>query len=90
MGRLKTSVLRKLQKILTQQFPAPATVKLQEHDGIIGVVTSSKFASMETIERQDLIGEIIAKHLTADERRQVQMIVCVTPEEGTGYLAGVK
>ena len=25
-----------------------------------------------------------------EERRQVQMIVCVTPEEGTGYLAGVK
>jgi acid stress-induced BolA-like protein IbaG/YrbA len=90
VGRLKTPLLRKLENVLTEQFPAPATVKLQEHDGIIGVVTSTQFAAMETIDRQNLIGEIIAKHLNAEERHQVQMIVCVTPEEGTGYLAGVK
>ncbi|HJT34188.1 MAG TPA: hypothetical protein VJ783_19230 [Pirellulales bacterium] len=39
------------------------------------------------MDRQNLIGEIIESHLTLDERRQVQVIVGVTPEEGTGYLA---
>jgi hypothetical protein len=73
---------------LTQRFPAPATVKLEDHDGIIGVVTSSEFARMDTIDRQNLIGDIVATNLDPDERRRVQVIVGVTPDEGTGYLAG--
>jgi hypothetical protein len=44
---------------------------------------------METLDRQDLIHEIIDTNLAPKERRQVQIIVGVTPEEGTGYLATV-
>jgi hypothetical protein len=76
-----------VRKVLTQRFPAPATVKLQDHDGIIGVITSSSFGGMETIDRQNLIGQIIATHLSKEEQRRVQVIVGVTPDEGTGYLA---
>jgi stress-induced morphogen len=83
-----TPLLRKLEKALTKQFPAPATVKLEDHDGLIGVITSSRFAGMETIDRQNLIGDILAKHLDREERQHVQVIVGVTPDEGTGYLAG--
>jgi len=85
-----TPLLRKLENALTQRFPSPATVKLEDHDGIIGVVTSAEFARMDTIDRQNLIGDIVATHLNPDERRQVQVIVGVTPDEGTGYLADEK
>jgi hypothetical protein len=60
---------------------------LEDHDGIIGVITSPGFARMETIDRQNLIGDIIATKLSQEERRRVQVIVGVTPDEGTGYLA---
>jgi hypothetical protein len=86
----KTPLVRKLQKVLTKQFPAPATVRLEDVDGIIGVITSANFARMDTIDRQTLIGDILATNLNPEERRRIQVIVAVTPEEGTGYLAGVE
>jgi len=43
---------------------------------------------MDTIDRQNLIGDIVATNLSPDERRRVLVIVGVTPDEGTGYLAG--
>jgi hypothetical protein len=90
MASLKTPLLRKLKNVLAQRFPSPATVKLEDHDGIIGVITSAEFAGMETIDRQDLIGDIVETSLSADERRRVQVIVGVTPDEGTGYLAAAE
>ena len=88
MATLKTPLVRKLEKALTKRFPSPGAVKLEDHDGIIGVITSPAFAGMETIDRQSMIGEIVERHLSPEERRQVQVIVGVTPDEGTGYLAG--
>jgi hypothetical protein len=38
-----------LEKVLPERFPRPASVQLQEHDGIFGVITSSQFAGVETI-----------------------------------------
>ncbi len=43
---------------------------------------------METIDRQDLIGNILKAQLSPEERHRVLVIVAVTPDEGTGYLAG--
>ena len=88
MARGKSQLLQKLKRALTQRFPPPATIKLEDHDGVIGVVTSPQFAGMETIDRQNLIGEIVETNLEPEERRRVQVIVAVTPDEGTGYLAG--
>ena len=88
MARLRTPLLRKLEKVLTQRFPPPATVKLEDHDGVIGVITSGHFAGMDSIDRQGLIGDLLATHLSKDEQRRVQVIVGVTPDEGAGYLAG--
>ena len=90
MARLKSSLVRKLERVLTRRFPPPAKVDLEDNDGIIGVITSAEFARLETIDRQDLIGDVIATQLTPEERRQVQVIVGVTPDEGTGYLAAVE
>jgi hypothetical protein len=88
MASVKTPLLRKLERLLTKRFPGPATVKLDELHGIIGVVTSSEFAGMDPMDRVDLIGDFLQTHLSTKDRRRVQIIVCVTPEEGTGYLAG--
>lgn len=88
MARVRSLLVRKLERELSRRFPPPAKVELQENDGIIGVITSLEFARMDTIDRQNLIGDLLATRLTADERRHVQVIVGVTPDEGTGYLAG--
>jgi hypothetical protein len=88
VARVETPLVRKLKKLLIKQFPPPSRVELEDHDGIVGVITSKEFAAMETIDRQRLIGDIITTNLSREERRQVQVIVGVTPEEGTGYLAG--
>jgi hypothetical protein len=37
--------------------------------------------------RQQWIWRILTRKLSPDERRQVQVVVGVTPDEGDGYLA---
>jgi stress-induced morphogen len=88
MASVKSLLQRKLEKLLAKQFPPPAAIRVEDLDGIIGVITSAQFAGMEPIGRQALIGDLLATHLTPEERRRVQLIVAVTPDEGTGYLAG--
>jgi hypothetical protein len=75
------AVVRKLKKILEERFPLPDKVDLREDDGVIGVVTSKRFRRMDTMQRQDLIHDILATYLTGEERRDVLLIVGVTPEE---------
>jgi len=87
MAHLKSQLVQKLSKVLTKAFPPPATVELEEHGGIIGVIRSSEFAGMESLKRQDLIGGIVKSKLSLEERRRVEVIVGVTPEEGTGYVS---
>lgn len=89
MAGLKSRLKNKLEAVLIKRFPAPATVKLDEHDGIIGVITSDEFARMDSLDRQNLIGDLVDTHLSQQERRRIQIIVGVTSDEGTGYLAGV-
>jgi hypothetical protein len=88
LARVESPLDRKVKKLLVQRFPPPAKVDIDDHDGIVGVVTSDQFAKMDTIDRQNLIGKIIEKELSREERRRVQVIVAVTPDEGRGYLAG--
>lgn len=85
---IKTPLLRKVCSVLTKRFPSPAKVRLEDHDGLIGSITSDEFAGMATIDRQNLIGSVLATNLSREERRQVQVIIGVTPDEETGYLAG--
>ena len=77
MANAKTPFVRKLEKLQTKSFPAPASVKLEDHDGIIGVIRSTEFAGMETIDRQNRIGKIAEFKLSPQERRRVQVIVGV-------------
>ena len=73
--------VRKLKRILEQEFPPPDKVEIRDEDRIIGVVTSRRFRRMDTVQRQDLIHDILATHLTPEERRHVLLVVGVTPEE---------
>jgi stress-induced morphogen len=75
------AVVRKLKKVLKEHFPPPDKVELRDDDRIIGVVTSKRFRQMDSMQRQDLIHDILANHLTMEDQRHVLMIVCVTPEE---------
>ena len=75
------ALARKLKRVLEQRFPPPDKIDLRDDDGIIGVVTSKRFRRLDTMQRQNLIHDILATQLTGDERRQVLLIVGVTPEE---------
>jgi stress-induced morphogen len=75
------AVIRKLKKILEERFPPPDKVDLRDEDGIIGIVTSKRFRRLDTMQRQDLVHDILATRLSTEERRHVLLIVAVTPEE---------
>jgi acid stress-induced BolA-like protein IbaG/YrbA len=73
--------LRKLKRILEERFPPPDKVNLRDDDGIIGVVTSRRFRRMDSMQRQNVIHDILETSLDPDERRHILLIVGVTPEE---------
>jgi hypothetical protein len=75
------AVVRKLKRVLEERFPPPDKVRIRDGDGIIGIVTSTRFRRMDTMQRQEFIYDLLATQLTGEERRQVLLIVCVTPEE---------
>ncbi len=74
-------LLKKARRLLKQAFPTPAKISLKEEDGIMGVVISSRFEGLEGVDRQKILGDVLDQNLTADERRQIVIIIAVTPEE---------
>jgi hypothetical protein len=81
-------LIRKLRRILVEAFPPPDSVKLRKDPGIIGIVTSSRFRNLDTLDRQTLIENVLHTHnLSADERRRILIIVAVTPEEEAAHTA---
>ena len=60
-------------------------MNLRDEDGIIGIVTAKRFRRMDTMQRQDVIHDLLEARLTPEERRQVVIIVAVTPEEEIAY-----
>lgn len=75
------ALAKKLKKILQSDFPPPDKVELRDEDGIIGIVVSKRFRRMDTMDRQNLLHQILTTHLSAEEQQHVLMIVAVTPEE---------
>lgn len=80
------ALLGKIKHSLTEEFPPPARVNLEDHDGVIGSILSERFRRMDAMDRQNLIGEILAAHLDRKELRRIQVIVGVTPEEDVGRM----
>ena len=81
------ALVRKLRRILEERFPSPDKVDLRDEDGIIGVVTSGRFRRMDTMQRQNVIHDLLATRLTPEEMRRVVLIVAVTPEEERAHTA---
>jgi hypothetical protein len=81
MGVYNGGSVAEAKRILEERFPSPDKVDLRDDNGIVGIVTSRRFRRMDTMQRQDLIHDILATALKPDERRQVLLIVGVTPEE---------
>jgi len=75
------SLVEKVQEILTQRFPPPAKIEVEDDDGILGSVVSSEFRGMPTIDRVNALWNALDHSLTPAQRRRVLMIVAVTPEE---------
>jgi stress-induced morphogen len=84
------AIIRKLKRILAEQFPPPDKVALRDEDGVIGVITSRRFRDLDTMQRQDLIHKTLATGLTGEEQRHVLLIVAVTPEEEAANANGTE
>jgi len=82
------ALLRKVKKILAESFPPPDKISLQDDDGLIGVITSERFKGMDSMDRQNWIGEILKAGLTPEEKRRILAIVAVTPEEAVLHTNG--
>ena len=78
-------VIERLRALLTDRFPAPDKVELDDEEGIHGAIISTQFEGMETIDRINLIWDLIDQSLTTEERRHIQMIIPVTPEEAIAH-----
>jgi stress-induced morphogen len=72
---------KRLERILRQRFPKPASIELREDDGVIGVIASPEFRGKEPMERVTMIWDILDKELSPEERKKIVTILAVTPEE---------
>jgi acid stress-induced BolA-like protein IbaG/YrbA len=60
----------------------PEYIRLEDDDGISGVVVSDKFAGVDALDRQEMIDQVLRRaKLTLPERRRVLMIAALTPKE---------
>jgi hypothetical protein len=76
------AVIHKLRRILTKEFPSPDRVSLRDRDGIIGIITSTRFRDMDSMDRLTLLNELLKQHgLSHEEKREIVILVPVTPEE---------
>ena len=74
-------VLNKIRTALQRTFPPPDRIDLRDEDGIIGVVVSSKFKNMDSMDRIDMVWDVLDKHLSTDEKKQIVIMIAVTPQE---------
>jgi acid stress-induced BolA-like protein IbaG/YrbA len=89
MASVSPSLIRKLKKALAERFPPPATIRLDAEESVIGVVTSNEFKGMDSMDRYDMIDDVLKRRLKPEEQHRVALIVGVTPDEETFYRAGV-
>ena len=80
------ALLGKMKPHLDGGVSTPGPGEPRNHGGVIGSVLSERFRRMDAMDRQNLIGEILAVHLDQKELRRIQVIVGVTPEEDVGRM----
>ena len=80
-------LVKKVKTALNRSFK-PTVLKIEDDDGVIGVVVSDDFREVESIDRQALIHDALSKSLTPlspEEMRRVLAITPMTPEEYIAY-----
>ena len=82
-------LIKKTRDILKKAFPFPDLVDVERHGAsrVRGRVVSSRFAGLDTFEREDLVNDAIAEQLTGEEKRKIVMIFTITPQERADYLS---
>lgn len=81
------NLIKKIRRSLRQLFPPPDRVRLRDEDGIIGVVVSKRFEGLESLDRINMIWDHLEKELTSEERKQIVIILAVTPFEEMAHTA---
>ncbi len=79
-------LINKVKKVLMSEKFSEEELRLLDSvdagaDRISGFIISERFGKMKITDRQDWIWGIFEKKLKPDERRNVLMILAVTPEE---------
>ena len=80
-------LITEVTSILRTAFSPPDKIELEDDDGIVGSVVSSRFEGMEMIDRINLIWDLLDENLPREKRRRVILIVAATPEEGDRVLS---
>jgi acid stress-induced BolA-like protein IbaG/YrbA len=76
---LSEKIIAALQAPLNAEY-----VRLEDDDGISGFVVSRRFENMSTLDRQQLIDEVLRNGpdpLSHEEQRQILLIAGLTPRE---------
>lgn len=81
------TVVKKVERLLRRAFPRPDKVVLEDDDGILGRVVSSRFNGMDSMDRINIIWDLFEEKLTDDERRQIVHISAMTPIEEKAHQA---
>ena len=66
----------------------PADIGLSTRNGIVAWVISDRFESMDDLDRQEIVWDLLEKSLTPEERRAVSIVVALTPKERAFHTAG--
>ncbi len=80
-------LVEKVRGLLTEMFPAPSAINLDDDDGIVGTVVSPRFEGTETLDRIHLIWDSLKETLTPEERGRVLAVVAATPGDEFAFTA---
>src|SRR5262249_937721 len=74
-------LLTKTHNLLRKAFPRPAKIMLEDENGIIGEIISSRFRGVDFRTRQQMLSQAFADQLSEAERKKISIIMTFTPEE---------
>ncbi len=78
-------IVDEVRSVLTEAFPPPAKVELEDTGRIVGAVISSRFDGMASYDRMQIIWDHLGKKFSGEKLRRVLMILAATPDEEIAY-----
>lgn len=74
-------LVKKIRRLLRKEYPLPDEIELENSDGIIAKVVSSRFKNLEPLDRVNLLWDYLEQHLSRDEFRKIVVFLPMTPTE---------